>query len=1211
VGLTVDPNLLGALLADVRDAPGHLPLLEDCLTELWTRERDRPDQRLTLAGYQALGGLHGTLARRADALFATLSMQEQAAVRWILVQLTRMGEGTEDTRRRVVQADLVNDRYPAELIARTLVRLADARLAVSSALQARRVATGDGAGAAGEGEGAAAPPEALTIPTVEVAHEALIRHWPRLRDWLDRDRAFQTWLRRIQPEAQDWGGPDGDQDPERLPRGARLAVALEQRAANPGLLDPVTQSFIDTAVQRRDQERTAEQERQEREFWEEAARREAQRRAELQAHEDRQRTRLKRTRLAAALTSIGLVVSIWLGYLISAARDQAQAARNQAQAAAQTSKEDLFEARLTQAALLAREEDYAGAWRVLGQSADLDPAIRPDRRHARNLLAGLVNLYRGVSDQVYRGPGAALMALAVSPDGHWLAAGGERGTLVAFDRTGGEQPAPLATHDPAAGAVGAVTAVAFSPDGGRLYSAGEDGRILAWSVPDWQPQELGKTRDGVRSMALSPKGEVLASAGQGAGITLWSTASGAVLGELVGESSAVALGTNLAWFSDGVRLVSEGRNGKVGIWDTATRKERLLAGEHSPALSGLATGGVAISPGGALVASDGEDGLIVLADTVTGKTVRVLKAQDTDVSSLVFDGSDQRLIAVDKDQSVKVWDTPTGTTLRVYQGHDAGIGPIVLHDGVFYTASNDGTVQRWPLGLPDQWAWDLDDAVPWSVALDPDRGLVLVGLAEGSIRAYALPGPGSRDTADVADSSSDTASGSAPKGEASRVIDSLRWPSLATSLLGVIAPVNTALAQSWVLGPERDARGVEEARVRARTAEDARVRARMALEAEQKAGGPERDARKAEAARMTLKAKRAAESERSEHPRRPPRSNVSGFSAGANKDLQSAKERLGRIEPPDNPPEGMPEPRGLEQPAHLMPRNVAATQGPAPQVTLLRPTLGGAFSSFALSPDGRILAIAGDDHRVRLWAIVGASGDAQIKPLDRPMKDHQGAVRAVAFSPDGRRLVTASDDRQVGIFDVASGTGEFYPVDEPGQFESVQIDGSGTRVVTANLEERTVQLWHLDGRRLVKGQPIATFADKPLWATLNPDGRQIAAVGRGSNVTLIDLDAADRPMHSRRLRGHQDTVYRAIYSPDGGLLATVSADRTLRVWDLKTDAALFTLHLPAENLDPGPLWDFDFRCTQNQRTCWIAVPLTMGRLALYRLPYADPPPAMH
>ena len=119
-----------------------------------------------------------------------------------------------------------------------------------------------------------------------------------------------------------------------------------------------------------------------------------------------------------------------------------------------------------------------------------------------------------------------------------------------------------------------------------------------------------------------------------------------------------------------------------------------------------------------------------------------------------------------------------------------------------------------------------------------------------------------------------------------------------------------------------------------------------------------------------------------------------------------------------------------------------------------------------------------------------------------------------------------------------------------------------------------LRLWNLDD----SSQPpleIAQTQDKLLWASLSPDGREVAAVGGDQAVFLYDFAKADAP---RRLVGHEQTVYRAIYSPDGRQLATVSGDMTVRLWDVDSQRLLFTMRLPTERQNPTPLWDFDFRC---------------------------------
>jgi class 3 adenylate cyclase len=153
VGLRVDPGLTAALVADAGTEPGVLSLLSTALLELW---QAREDGRLTLAAYRASGGLRGAIARLADAAYGGLDPHRQAIARAILLRLTGPGEGAELVRRRVPLTELDADRDSA--VAEVLETLTAARLLTS----------GDG--------------------FVEVAHEALLREWPRLQGWLTRTR---------------------------------------------------------------------------------------------------------------------------------------------------------------------------------------------------------------------------------------------------------------------------------------------------------------------------------------------------------------------------------------------------------------------------------------------------------------------------------------------------------------------------------------------------------------------------------------------------------------------------------------------------------------------------------------------------------------------------------------------------------------------------------------------------------------------------------------------------------------------------------------------------------------------------------------------------------------------------------------------------------------------------------------------------------------
>lgn len=252
----------------------------------------------------------------------------------------------------------------------------------------------------------------------------------------------------------------------------------------------------------------------------------------------------------------------------------------------------------------------------------------------------------------------------------------------------------------------------------------------------------------------------------------------------------------------------------------------------------------------------------------------------------------------------------------------------------------------------------------------------------------------------------------------------------------------------------------------------------------------------------------------------------------------------------------------------------------------------------AFTPDGRLLATGGHDNKAKIWEVSESARSAPRLSL-RHTIDHSSAVNTVAFSPDGSRLATASYDGRIGLFDMVSGKGRTVQAHQ-GVTASVVFDPTGKSLLSTGGEDSRLRLWSADDLDR-EPRELARLQDRPAWSSLSPDGHEAASVGRDQAVTLFDLA---RPEALQHLVGHENTVYRAIYSPDGRQLATVGSDMTLRLWDLHSQRLLFTQRLPAswESSRDSPLWDFDFRCVPGG-DCWIAVPLTMGRVVVYRLPY--------
>ncbi|MEU7648143.1 nSTAND1 domain-containing NTPase [Streptomyces huasconensis] len=216
MGLIVERELTARIIDDVGDTPGGLPLMSHALLETWRR---RTGRALTLAAYRAAGGIQGALARTADDLCTRLSDRQAECARRILLRLITPGEGTPDTRRPAARAELDLADEPGE-VPLVLDRLARARLII------------------------------LDEDTVDLAHEALITGWPRLRDWIERDRERLRVHRRLTEAAEAWA--DLGKDPGALYRGSRLTMAEEQLDLSE--LTPVERDFLNAGIAQRTQE---------------------------------------------------------------------------------------------------------------------------------------------------------------------------------------------------------------------------------------------------------------------------------------------------------------------------------------------------------------------------------------------------------------------------------------------------------------------------------------------------------------------------------------------------------------------------------------------------------------------------------------------------------------------------------------------------------------------------------------------------------------------------------------------------------------------------------------------------------------------------------------------------------------------------------------------------------------------------------------------
>ena len=202
IGVQIEPNLVAAMIADVHEEPGALPLLQYALTEVFERREGR---RLRLEDYEAIGRAAGALARRADRVFAQLAPVQQAVAQQVFLRLVTLGEGTEDTRRRVERAELASVVPDAATLQEVLDIFGRHRLLSFDRVPDTRA------------------------PTVEVAHEALLREWARLRSWLDNSREDVRQQRRLARLAAEWD-PAGSRS--QLPAARRPARTVRRLAGS-------------------------------------------------------------------------------------------------------------------------------------------------------------------------------------------------------------------------------------------------------------------------------------------------------------------------------------------------------------------------------------------------------------------------------------------------------------------------------------------------------------------------------------------------------------------------------------------------------------------------------------------------------------------------------------------------------------------------------------------------------------------------------------------------------------------------------------------------------------------------------------------------------------------------------------------------------------------------------------------------------------------
>lgn len=630
--LDLEDDLIELLFSDLAPAggngagdaygAGNLPLLAHALRSTWDLGRHG---RLTVANYLKSGRIKGAVAHTADEVYDQLTEAEKATARQIFVRLVHVTDDTADTRRRVVRSELLRDE--------------DARRVLDLFIGKRLLTA--------------------RTDTIEIAHEALLSAWPKLRDWIDKDRVGIHIRGQLSIAAQIWQDTGRHQD--YLYRSGNLATASDW-AAGPGHRDDLTAlegEFLDASVQLR---RTEE-------------------------HLARRRTRRLQV-FIAALTALSVLIAA----LAVFAFQQESAATHQRNLA--ISRQVAIDANDL------RKTDIALAMQLSLAAFRVSPT--PEAR------SSLLDSYSTPAVTRVLGTPGVMQSAAFTRDGTTMATGGENSAAQLWNMA--DPGRPTALGRPLAGATGTIFSLAFSPDGQILASGSSDKTIRLWNVTNpakavpYGPPLTGPAST-VYSVAFSPDGHLLAAGSADGTVRLWRVTNPGdpvPLGQVPGGPAGYV--QSVAFSPDGHLLAAGSADGTVRLWDMSHPSHPVRIGP--PMTGGTGTVfSVAFSPDGRILAAgDADEKVRLWTVTRPGHPIpdgTPLTGPTGWVNSIAFSPDGQRLAAASSDNNVWIWNLATHQVLLTLP-HPAPVTSVTFlrNDSTVGTSAADGVARIWRIPGP-------------------------------------------------------------------------------------------------------------------------------------------------------------------------------------------------------------------------------------------------------------------------------------------------------------------------------------------------------------------------------------------------------------------------------------------------------------------------------------------------------------------------------
>ena len=1069
VGVYVESALVERLASDAVEArsQGILPLVQEVLVQLW----DKLERRvLPLHAYESFvlaraaydhhhegqqrTGLEVAIARHADGVLKQLEVEDPGQVeiaRRIFLRLIQFGEGRPDTRRQQAVAQLRAGNDPVRFEA-TLNALARNRLiTLTGDLETGR-------------------------RRADIAHEALIRGWPRLQRWIEDSRKAEEVRRKLERKAQEW--IDAGAGTEGLLGTGGLAEAEAWVASPDGRELPE-----DDPIRRLIRETRAEIHRAE-------IAREAARQRELDHARQRVKILLRSAAFLGALL-VGLVVVTLFAFQArrQAKINQAEAEKQAGLAAVNQTKAEAKEAEARQSEATARRMTVdvlidsganligagsrSAALAVFARALALQADASRDQAFSRQRVGFLgqeVPRLRAVLEHADAKPvGAAVF----SPDGSRVLSAGLDNVARVWDARSGKALAELKGHSDS------VVRASFSPDGSRAVTASDDGTARVWDPGSGKSiAELKGHTAALRSAGFSPDGARVVTASLDHTARVWDARTGRSLAVLEGHTGPV----NSAAFSpDGTRVVTASLRPHGPGLGRRLRHDRRRA-QRAQGAGDLGS----IQPDGARVATASMDRTAKVWDPGSGKITAELKGHDDPVISAVFSPDGARVVTASQDATARVWETTTGKTLAVLRGHAGLISSAAFSpDGLrVVTSSADFTARIWD---PDTGKCLADArghrSMVGSASFSPDNTRLLTACTDGAARIWEI---GPRTSVAKLSEHTDGVSSAAFSPDGARLVTASHdktariWDATSGTTI-VVLKAHAARLYSVAFSPDGGA--WSRPRTTARPGSGTRDRAGASPCSR---GTPDRST--------------------------PPRSAPTAARVVTASDDRTARvwdARSGR---------SLAVLRRHE-------RDVASTVFSPDGSWILTASMDGTVRlwdaatgrdvaklgqsllpviSVAFSPDGTRIVTASYSGTAQLW-------DFATRKSLVVFKGHEGVVYSATFDPAGLRVVTAGADHTARVWDASSGQ---LIVELKGHAATVffaAFSPDGRRILTAS-EDKTARIWSLDP---IPGDPeaIALWVEVLTGIKLDGDGGLTAAEWneRRSRLKAMGDKAPPRP----------------------------------------------------------------------------------------------------